>query len=74
MKIFLLDRPECDYDEASGFVIMANSEEEAREIASKIHSWPKHVAQEWFNKDLVSCEELTGNGEAGLILESFHAG
>lgn len=77
MKLFLL-KPidEGDkifwYDCNHGFVIRAESEGEAREIASKNHA--DEGSEVWLNTERVSCEKITNEGEPGIVLCDFVAG
>lgn len=63
-------------DKRIKFVIRADSEKEARELAQKdgmdeLHTWNGRVRSEaksvWTNPELVSCKELTANGPAEII-------
>ena len=73
MKLFILTRTDnVRYDEFDSFVVRAETEQQAREIATAADfSWPK-VDERWFA--LTKCEELTADGPAEVIVGSFNAG
>ena len=74
MKLWLVERTdEWDYDQYSGFVIRADSEETARALANEKGGWPGRYTS-WTAPSNIRCVELTADGEAGIILHSFHAG
>ena len=63
-----------DYDKCHGSVVRAESEAEARTIASDL----KHTGDEvrdfgdvWLESAYSSCEELTVEGDAKLIIQDF---
>lgn len=77
MTLYLLTRTdEVDYDEYIGFVIRAESEEQARGLART-----KNDAEDerfgsgpyWPAEELVKCELLTSDGESAILLSSFRA-
>ena len=71
MKLFLLTRKAWDYDEHGSALIRANSEDEARQIATDAKLCGPLGA--W--KDLgTTCDVITEDGETGIILDVFHAG
>lgn len=78
MKLWIL-RPVDDeaspwtpwYDRAFGFIVRAETEAVARQIASFKAGNEKPAA--WLDESLSSCEELTADGEPGLILRDFSA-
>jgi hypothetical protein len=77
MKLWLL-RPkegrshwEPWYDKAFGFVVRANSETEARKLASGDAGDEGEEA--WLLQQLSTCVELTADGEAGIIMLDFHS-
>ena len=68
------------YDKAFGFVVRAETEEEARDLAQKeggdevygiSYSSPKGPA--WTSSDHSTCRELTADGEAEVIMQDYHA-
>lgn len=74
MKLWILKRVDMtfgDYDAYYGFVIRAESEEIAREMASKEE---RDRPGFWKNPALSICEELLPEGEGGILLDDFHAG
>lgn len=92
MKLWLLrprkDLPENDdpwdpwYDKAFGFVIRAETEEEARVFANKdggdetgkvSHRTYRTGGDPWLNSKMSSCEELKPDGEAGTVIQDFHS-
>ena len=70
MKVYLVTIEYRDYDCFDGHVVRASSEAEAREFCAKEAA--DEGPEVWLNKSKV--EELTGEGEVGLILSSFNAG
>lgn len=74
MKLWLLKRPygaQPVYDATDGVVVRAESEAGARNIASNYHG--DEGVGVWLT-DEVTCEELTADGEPGMILQDFNAG
>ena len=72
MKIFKLHRlDKVDWDEYKGFVIRAEDEISARVIAGQQDSYHK---SRWIDHKQTSCEEITQEGDPGVILDSFNAG
>ncbi len=72
-KLFLLKRiDEANYDENFGFLIRAESKEEARKIASE--NIQDESADTWLNSDLSTCDVMKWPGEKGILLRSFKAG
>jgi hypothetical protein len=67
------------YDKAFGFVIRAETEEDARRIASShsgaetdVQPWPEEaVADAWTNPKYSTCTELVAEGGAGEIIRDF---
>jgi hypothetical protein len=77
MKLWLLSNTDdkgAVYDAYNGFVIAANSEAVAREIANENAADEGRI---WENPKLSSCELIgnsIGNRSDGIILSDFHAG
>lgn len=72
MKLWLLELAEgveWQYDAADGFVVRAKTEADARALAFERDTW-----SHWRNADGSTCTELTADGEAEVVLESFNAG
>ncbi len=64
--LWILKRTDiAGYDQYLGFVVRANTEEEARKIAKE------QACGMW---GPATCEQLKENGESGVILEAFNAG
>ena len=64
------------YDKAFGFVVIAETEQQARELAdadagdengysTKIHPW--------LDAAMSTCEELTTEYSGGIVMKDFHA-
>lgn len=80
MKIYLL-RPNPDndaawkpwYDKAFGFVVRAESEEQARLFASEKGGEENEFGKPspWLDPRQSTCEEVTADGEAGLIIHDI---
>lgn len=71
MKLWLISANSYGYDDYTGFVVRAPTEVEARQIAQE-----KVVYQDGVFTDQTksSCVEVKANGQATIILDSFHAG
>jgi len=72
IKLWLLKRKDVWYDEAAGFVIRAQREQDARVIASEYAGG--EGAEVWLDPEDSTCTELTRDGEPGVVLEDFRAG
>jgi len=71
MQLFKLTRKICNYDEFDSFIIRAENEDGAREIAFKNAADEK---LEWRDKNLSICEIVSIKGEIGVVCSSFNAG
>lgn len=91
MKVFILrpknelpvnDNPwEPWYDKSFGFIVRANSEQEARKLADAeagdenrgefLNRQIAKTKNPWLDENYTTCEELTGNGEEGVIMKDF---
>lgn len=64
------------YDKAFGFVVRADTEEQARLLAHGDSGdetpWQKDTGP-WLDPAQSTCEELTANGEAGVVIRDFAA-
>jgi len=80
MKIWLLQPVEeyeddiFTYDCAYGFVIRAESEEQARQIANanggnESTDTDKKISHPWLDPEYSYCEILTAKGKAGIVLK-----
>jgi hypothetical protein len=73
MKLWLIEQSaQVDWDEAVGFVIRAESEVEARKMASKEAG--DEGAVTWLDIAHSNCVELNSKGEGAIILRAFKAG
>lgn len=72
MKIYKVYRDDWGWDCASGFVIRAESEEEARAIAAENSG--DEEPWTWTDPEYSKCEILQPDGDAGIILRDFCAG
>ena len=83
MKLWLL-RPvqECNdeenpwspwYDKVFGFVVRADTEEEARTMADKKggNENGEHSAHPWMDARYSTCLELLPNGDPGIVMRDF---
>jgi len=60
------------FDKSFGFVVRAETEEKAREIADDNAGDENRDAKHpWLKSRYASCEELTPNGEEDLIMKDF---
>lgn len=57
------------YDKAFGFVVRADTEAQARLLASAQAGDEKAAA--WLDASLSRCEELTDDGEASVVMQDF---
>ena len=75
MNLYLLQRIEDDgniYDCYDGHVIRANSEAEARLMASKVSA--DEGSNTWLEPSSSTCIEIIPDGKVEIILSDFHAG
>jgi hypothetical protein len=61
------------WDTHFGFVIRAETEERARQLASEAVYWCENGAA-WLDPDFTTCEEITGEGEEEVVLKDYNAG
>jgi hypothetical protein len=90
MKLYLLKRtgkgPGGEYDVADGFIVRAEDEQTAREIAAApigpilggetefpIRAWGDEGPETWLNPKFSTCEEIIPDGEPGIIIRDFNA-
>lgn len=70
--IYILERTdEIGWDEYTGKVVRAESEQEARDIANKKTGDEGKI---WTDTTKVTCEQVATDGASGAILEAFNAG
>jgi hypothetical protein len=60
------------WDCAHGFVVRADSETDARLLAAGESG--DELPTAWLKPELSTCEELTAEGGAEVVLRDFHAG
>ena len=71
--LYLLTRKDkVYYDHVAGFVVRADSESRARELAAGAHALEGPDC--WYSPERVACRPLGYEGEEGIILGSFRAG
>ena len=80
MKLWLLSPKQEEgpwnpwYDKCFGFVIRAEDEASARALAhANAGDENRRGGSPWLDESQSSCEELLPDGEAGMILQDFHA-
>ena len=62
------------YDRAFGFVVRAETEEQARKFADAAAGDEKRSREDaWLSPDLSTCEELTADGDPGIVVRDFAA-
>ena len=62
------------YNKAFGFVVRAETEEEARKLADgEAGDENRDVCQPWLNAKYSSCVELKVKGEPGVVIRDFAA-
>ena len=59
------------YDKSFGFVCRALSEQEARQYAADDSG--DEGAEAWLDSTLSTCEELSADGELGVVMQDFKA-
>lgn len=74
MKYYKLTRPvlHVRYDEASAFVVLANTPREARQLASERAG--DEGAKTWLDPKLSKCARLPNRPRPMVILRDFNAG
>ena len=77
MKLYLLERNAFQpamviYDCNNGFVIRADTEQRAREIASQQQG--DEGRSTWLDPKLSSCRELSADGPEQVVIRDFNAG
>jgi hypothetical protein len=71
MKLWILDRDDCGWDELCSIVIRARDEKSARIVASTYAGDEKEDV--WLNSSTSKCKPLTITGKPGLILMDFRS-
>ena len=70
------------YDKAFGFVVRAETEDEARQLANDeggdecgpvTHTIYRTGGNPWLDPAFSTCEELTADGAPGVVIQDFHA-
>jgi hypothetical protein len=65
------------YNKAFGFVVRAETEQEAREFANSEAGNENQSTEDtkhpWLDEKYSTCFELTDDGEEGVVLRDFHA-
>jgi len=71
------------YDKAFGFIVRAETEEQARQYAhsnagdenrgSFLNKKIANTKTPWLESKYTTCEELTDSGDAGIIMRDFSA-
>jgi len=81
MKLWLLENPECDWDEFDGFVVWAIDEMDARRVAYEGSGTPHRGPyqpdtrdKDWLKPERTTCSEAVLEGPSRVILGSFRAG
>ena len=72
MKVFLVKRANCDYDEFDSVVVRATNEEDARFIASYVDNNSEYTTT-WFWDD-TEVTDLTLDEGPGILHRAYHAG
>lgn len=76
MKLWLLRARVGDplwdtpWDKYFGFVVRAETEAQARHVVPSADE----DCEAWLDPAHSTCEELTGDGDVGVVLGDFHAG
>lgn len=73
MKLYMISRTEdIGYDEYDSFVIAAESQEQARQIAADANGDEGRAP--WLDSTRSICREIDAKSEKGIVLRSFQAG
>ena len=74
MNFYLLQRvaKHTAYDESGGFVVLANDEAEARQLASSWHG--DEGKDTWLSQASSTCEAISTYGEPRIVLRDFNPG
>lgn len=59
------------YDKSFGFVVRADSETQAREMASGGDE--NRGSSPWMDEKYSTCEELLPDGDRGVVMQDFHS-
>lgn len=71
MKLWVLQAiKEVDWDEFDGFVVRAEDEAQAREIAEQTAKYEKQKGF-WLSAKTTTCKEVKVHGKAEVILSAF---
>lgn len=74
MRLYLL-RPvepwQPWYDKCFGFVVRAESDDDARLLASSSDECGDEESEVWKNPALTTCVEVLNDGERGVIIKDF---
>lgn len=73
MKLWLITTEEYSWDDYKGFVVRAETEDQARTMAEG-EAGTYSNGSVFADKTKSKCEEIKAKGEAGVILDSFNAG
>jgi len=63
-----------DYDVHCGFIVRADSEERARQVADGTVPKYEPTRGKWLDASETSCVEVTGDGDEEVILSDYAAG
>lgn len=77
MKLFMLARPNgAGYEEYEGFIMRAETEQHARELACRQATphWREEFDQSFMSRDYATCSEVSVDGDSVILLSSFHHG
>lgn len=66
------------WDCAYGFVVRAETEQRARELAESRAGFESNVgltgSEAWLDSSLTTCEELSAEGSEMVVIRDYHAG
>lgn len=72
MRWFKITTDKYGWDEYTGFIVRAEHETEARQIAFNYTSgWND---QDWLSRDYATCVEVDKHGPPEVIMSSYNAG
>ena len=74
MKLWLLDRHDWGYDQTVACVVIAENEEEARQMAEDEARYDGEEPGKFLDPAESSCDEVRLADGPKVVLEHFHAG
>lgn len=70
MPLYILNRPDCSYDELREVVVRAKDEKEARLLASAYKG--DEGTEVWLDEKQSTCKKLQVRGKSGVVCVDFY--